>query len=51
MAVLVEPLTVAEKAAEQVRVLTQRLPGDLKNDPSNLNAVVLGAGPSACLAR
>ncbi|MCX5740243.1 MAG: hypothetical protein NTZ61_17460, partial [Proteobacteria bacterium] len=40
---------LAEKAAEQVRVLTQRLPGDLKNDPSNLNAVVLGAGPIGLL--
>ncbi len=49
VAVLIEPLTVAEKAAEQVRVLTQRLPGDLKNDPSNLNAVVLGAGPIGLL--
>ena len=49
VAVLVEPLTVAEKAAEQVRVLTQRLPGNLKNDPSNLNAVVLGAGPIGLL--
>lgn len=47
--VLLEPLTVAEKAAEQVRVLTQRLPGDLKNDPSQLNAVVLGAGPIGLL--
>ena len=44
-----EPLTGAEKAAEQVRVLVQRLPGDLKNDPSNLNAVVLGAGPIGLL--
>jgi glucose 1-dehydrogenase len=49
VAVLIEPLTVAEKAAEQVRVLTQRLPGDLKNDPSSLNAVVLGAGPIGLL--
>jgi glucose 1-dehydrogenase len=47
--VLIEPLTVAEKAAEQLRVLTQRLPGDLKNDPSTLNAVVLGAGPIGLL--
>ncbi len=47
--VLLEPLTVAEKAAEQVRVLTQRLPGDLKNDPSQLNALVLGAGPIGLL--
>ena len=30
VAVLVEPLTVAEKAAERVRVLAQRLPGNLK---------------------
>lgn len=49
VAVLIEPLTVAGKAAEQVRVLTQRLPGDLKNDPNNLNAVVLGAGPIGLL--
>jgi threonine dehydrogenase-like Zn-dependent dehydrogenase len=49
VAVLVEPLTVAEKAAEQVRVLTQRLPRYLENDPSTLNAVVLGAGPIGLL--
>ena len=49
VAVLIEPLTVAEKAAEQTRILTQRLPGDLKNDPSNLNAMVLGAGPIGLL--
>jgi hypothetical protein len=49
VAVLLEPLTVAEKAAEQARVLVQRLPGDLKNDPSQLNAVVLGAGPIGLL--
>jgi threonine dehydrogenase-like Zn-dependent dehydrogenase len=49
VAVLLEPLTVGEKAAEQIRVLAQRLPGDLKNDPSNLNAVVLGAGPIGLL--
>jgi threonine dehydrogenase-like Zn-dependent dehydrogenase len=49
VAVLLEPLTVAEKAAEQLRVLVQRLPGDLKNDPSNLSAVVLGAGPIGLL--
>lgn len=49
VAVLIEPLTVAEKAAEQIRVLVQRLPGDLKNDPSNLSAVVLGAGPIGLL--
>jgi glucose 1-dehydrogenase len=49
VAVLIEPLTVAEKAAEQARVLVQRLPGDLKDDPSQLNAVVLGAGPIGLL--
>jgi threonine dehydrogenase-like Zn-dependent dehydrogenase len=49
VAVLIEPLTVGEKAAEQARVLAQRLPGDLKDDPSRLNAVVLGAGPIGLL--
>ena len=49
VAVLLEPLTVAEKAGEQARVLAQRLPGDLKNDPSQLNALVLGAGPIGLL--
>ena len=49
VAVLIEPLTVAEKAGEQARVLVQRLPGDLKNDPSSLSAVVLGAGPIGLL--
>ena len=49
MAVLLEPLTVAEKAAEQARILVQRLPGDLKSDTSNLNALVLGAGPIGLL--
>ncbi len=49
VAVLLEPLTVAEKAGEQLRVLVERLPGALKNDPSNLNAVVLGAGPIGLL--
>jgi threonine dehydrogenase-like Zn-dependent dehydrogenase len=49
VAVLLEPLTVAEKAAEQVRALAARLPGELKNDPSQLSAVVLGAGPIGLL--
>ncbi len=49
VAVLLEPLTVGEKAAEQARVLVQRLPGILKDDPSQLNAVVLGAGPIGLL--
>ena len=30
VAVLLEPLTVAEKAAEQVRALAARLPGELE---------------------
>ena len=49
VAVLLEPLTVAEKAAEQVRTLAARLPGELKNDPSLMSAVVLGAGPIGLL--
>jgi threonine dehydrogenase-like Zn-dependent dehydrogenase len=49
VAVLLEPLTVAEKAAEQLRILAERLPGRLKVDPSNLRAVVLGAGPIGLL--
>ena len=49
VAVLLEPLTVAEKAGEQARVIAQRLPGELKNDPSQLNALVLGAGPIGLL--
>jgi threonine dehydrogenase-like Zn-dependent dehydrogenase len=49
VAVLLEPLTVGEKAAEQVRALAARLPGELKNDPRNLRAVVLGAGPIGLL--
>ena len=49
VAVLLEPLTVAEKAAEQVRIVKERLPGHLKADPRNLRAVVLGAGPIGLL--
>jgi threonine dehydrogenase-like Zn-dependent dehydrogenase len=49
VAVLLEPLTVGEKAAEQVRILAQRLPGHLRVDPSNLRAVVIGAGPIGLL--
>jgi glucose 1-dehydrogenase len=48
VAVLLEPLTVAEKAAEQVRIVAERLPY-LKVDPRNLRAVVLGAGPIGLL--
>jgi threonine dehydrogenase-like Zn-dependent dehydrogenase len=49
VAVLIEPLTVGEKAAEQVRILAQRLPGRLQFDPSHLRAVVIGAGPIGLL--
>jgi threonine dehydrogenase-like Zn-dependent dehydrogenase len=44
VAVLVEPLTIAEKALIQVRVMQQRLPWRHK-----LQAVVLGAGPVGLL--
>lgn len=47
--VLVEPLTIAEKAAEQVRIVMQRLPGHLVAEPSFRRAVVLGAGPVGLL--
>ena len=49
VAVLLEPLTVAEKAGEQARIVLQRLPGNLAYDPSNRQAVVLGAGPIGLL--
>ena len=51
VAVLLEPLTVAEKAAEQARVLAQRLPGDLKNDPSNLTRSRSRGGPHRAVGR
>lgn len=52
VAVLVEPLTVAEKAMSQVWKVQQRLPwlkskGPLRGE--GLNAVVLGAGPVGIL--
>jgi threonine dehydrogenase-like Zn-dependent dehydrogenase len=47
--VLVEPLTIAEKAAEQARFIAQRLPGDLAADVSFRRALVLGAGPVGLL--
>jgi threonine dehydrogenase-like Zn-dependent dehydrogenase len=54
VAVLVEPLTVAEKAMEQVWHLQQRLPWVKEGASANargsgLNAVVLGAGPVGIL--
>lgn len=52
--VLVEPLTVAEKAIEQVWKVQGRLPWDHRSAPANargtgLRAVVLGAGPVGIL--
>ena len=54
VAVLVEPLTIAEKALEQVREVQQRLPWARSAGPSARNgngrqAVVLGAGPVGLL--
>lgn len=54
VAVLTEPLTIAEKAADQVRKIVNRLPWiDLDSvkdvQRSNLMAVVLGAGPVGLL--
>jgi glucose 1-dehydrogenase len=46
VAVLVEPLTIAEKSLEQLRVVEQRLPWD---GQGHRNAVVLGAGPVGLL--
>jgi glucose 1-dehydrogenase len=51
--VLAEPLTVAEKALDQVWDIQKRLPWIVSNDPSQpgkgLRAVVLGAGPVGIL--
>ena len=49
--VLVEPLTIAEKGAEQARSVFSRLPGDLTAWEGFRRAVVLGAGRSGCSAR
>ena len=46
VAVLVEPLTIAEKSLAQLRIVEQRLPWDGKG---HRNAVVLGAGPVGLL--
>jgi threonine dehydrogenase-like Zn-dependent dehydrogenase len=46
VAVLVEPLTIAEKSLEQLRIVQQRIPG---NNEGHRNAVVLGAGPVGLL--
>ncbi|HEX4592637.1 MAG TPA: glucose 1-dehydrogenase [Bryobacteraceae bacterium] len=44
--VLVEPLTIAEKSLEQLRVVQHRLPWD---GEGHRNAIVLGAGPVGLL--
>jgi threonine dehydrogenase-like Zn-dependent dehydrogenase len=46
VAVLVEPLTIAEKSLAQLRAVQQRLPWDGRG---HRNAVVLGAGPVGLL--
>jgi glucose 1-dehydrogenase len=46
VAVLVEPLTIAEKSLAQLRTVEQRLPWD---GQGHRNAVVLGAGPVGLL--
>jgi threonine dehydrogenase-like Zn-dependent dehydrogenase len=46
VAVLVEPLTIAEKSLEQLRAVQQRLPW---GGQGHRNAVVLGAGPVGLL--
>ncbi len=52
VAVLVEPLTIAEKALSQYRVVQQRLPWEIRHSPDDdlrHTAVVLGAGPVGLL--
>jgi glucose 1-dehydrogenase len=54
VAVLVEPLTIAEKAVEQLFEIQQRLPWTLPFEPGEppahgRNALVLGAGPVGLL--
>jgi glucose 1-dehydrogenase len=54
VAVLVEPLTIAEKSLEQLWMVQRRLPWDCPEDPGKpaahcRRAVVLGAGPVGIL--
>ena len=54
VAVLVEPLTIAEKSLEQLWMVQRRLPWDCPDDPAKppahcRRAVVLGAGPVGLL--
>ena len=46
VAVLVEPLTIAEKSLEQLKIVQERLPWE---GEGHRNAVVLGAGPVGLL--
>lgn len=50
VAVLVEPLTIAEKAIEQVRAVETRMPAEARHSTERpKRAVVLGAGPVGLL--
>jgi len=53
VAVLTEPLTIAEKALHQVRYIQQRLPGYARHGDEDVpqvhHAVVIGAGPVGIL--
>src|SRR5258708_33074244 len=49
VAVLVEPLTIAEKALAQLGAIQKRLPWSTPGDGHGYNAVVLGAGPVGLL--
>jgi glucose 1-dehydrogenase len=54
VAVLVEPLTIAEKSLEQLWMVQRRLPWDCPDDPGKppahcRRAIVLGAGPVGIL--
>jgi glucose 1-dehydrogenase len=49
VAVLVEPLTIAEKALAQLGDIQKRLPWTTSGDGHGCNAVVLGAGPVGLL--
>lgn len=49
VAVLVEPLTIAEKALIEVNQVQQRLPWDCQHQKMRHRAVVIGAGPVGLL--
>ena len=50
--VLTEPLTITEKAMDQMRTVSERMPwvGENPEDHKNQHALVLGAGPVGLLA-